>query len=109
MGKVKNCFWGGLCSELLLVLVQCCAYGTGDIEEQTATLQVGVGEGRITNDFYWGSDDSSSWAKPLQPWKRSFRMEQRMQGNIKTPVPADINEETDAYVEPNILVDPQIL
>ena len=75
MGKVKNCFWVLLCSELLLVLVQCCAYWTGEF------FQV-----------CWGLDNSSSWTKPLQP--------QRMQGNIKMPVPAGINEDTDASVEP---------
>lgn len=52
VGKVKNCFWCVLCIELLLVLVQCCAYGAVDLEEQTATLQFGVGEGRITHYFY---------------------------------------------------------
>jgi len=45
-------FLGVLCRELLLVLVQCCAYGTENIEEQTTTLQFGVGEGRITIYFY---------------------------------------------------------
>jgi len=45
-------------------------------------------------------DDSSFWTKSLQPWKRSFHKEQRMQGNIKMPVPAGINEDTDAFAEP---------
>jgi len=40
--------------------VQCCANGTVDIEEQTATLQFGVGEGRITVDFYWETKNVSS-------------------------------------------------
>jgi len=39
----------------------------------------------------WGLDDSSFWTKPLQPWKRSFHKEKRMQGNIKMPVSAGIN------------------
>jgi len=45
-------------------------------------------------------DDSSFWTKSLQPWKRSFHKEQRMQGNIKMPVPVGINKDTDASVEP---------
>jgi len=57
----------------------------------------------------WGLGDSSFSKEPLQPWKRSFHMEQRMQVNIKMPGPAGINENTDVYVEPSILVDPQIL
>jgi len=58
VGKVKNCLWCVLFSELLLVWVQCCAYGTGDIVEQT--LQFGVGEGRISIDFYWETKHVSS-------------------------------------------------
>jgi len=48
----------------------------------------------------WGLHDSSFWTKPLKPWKRSFHKEKRMQGNIKMSVPAGINEDTDASVEP---------
>jgi len=41
----------------------------------------------------WGLDNSSSWTKPLQPWKNSLS-----QGTEDVSVPAGKNE--DASVEP---------
>jgi len=68
--------------------VQCYAYGTGDIVEQT--LQFGVGEGKISIDFYWET------TSPVLENILSQATEDR--GEHKN-ASASLNKYTDASVE----------